>query len=235
MPASRWIPLESNPDASSILRNYLWLASIDQFEDVYGLDQELLDMVPQPVKALVLLFPITPQSEARRKEEDEQIAAKGAVSTDPTLIWIKQTIPNACGTMGMIHALANSDVTLVPESPLAKFIEQCSSKTPEERATLLETTPLFASIHEGVASTGQSAVPRNLDTDLHFTAFVRAPDVSGAGGSHQRIIELDGRRSGPIDRGECKDFLADAVKVIKDIYISASQSVEFNIMALCET
>jgi ubiquitin carboxyl-terminal hydrolase L3 len=74
-------------------------------------------------------------------------------------------------------------------------------KTPEERAKLLETTPLFADIHAQAAQAGQTAVPTNLDTDLHFTCFVQAPDETarktGVPGKH-RLIELDGRRAGPV-------------------------------------
>ena len=49
-------------------------------------------MVPQPVKAIVLLFPITETYEAARKAEDAQIAAKGQHPLDPTVLWIKQTV-----------------------------------------------------------------------------------------------------------------------------------------------
>ncbi|KAJ7767487.1 hypothetical protein DFH07DRAFT_1011365, partial [Mycena maculata] len=63
-----------------------------------------------------------------------------------------------------------------------------------------QSSTLFADIH---AQAGQSAVPTNLDTDLPFTCFVSR-------GKH--IIELDGRRTGPIDRGECTDLL----KVCRD-------------------
>ncbi|KAJ7355420.1 hypothetical protein DFH08DRAFT_912432 [Mycena albidolilacea] len=234
--ASRWIPLESNPDANYsswvVLNSWSIKAGLVPsvgFGDVYGLDESLLAMVPQPVKAVVLLFPISPESEARRKTEDETIASKGQPELDPTIVWIKQTISNACGTMGLIHAIANSDATLEPLSPLAKFIEQCIGKTPEERAKLLETTPLFADIHAQAASSGQTAVPTNLDTNLHFTCFVAAPSPSGEG---PRVVELDGRRNGPIDRGACTDLLADAAKIIRDQYIGDSQSMQFNVMSL---
>ncbi|KAJ7155574.1 hypothetical protein C8R43DRAFT_1000466 [Mycena crocata] len=234
MSSSRWIPLESNPDVLNSWSTKAGLVPISQFDDVFGLDEALLAMVPQPVKAVVLLFPISPESEARRKQEDEEILSKGQPELDPTILWIKQTISNACGTMGLIHAIANSDVTLVPQSPLAKFIDQCKDKTPEERAKLLETTPLFADIHAQAASAGQSAVPTNLDTDLHFTCFVVAPSASsrGQGNTSMRVIELDGRRAGPIDRGECTDLLADAAKIIKELYIGNSQSMSFNVMSL---
>ncbi|KAJ7695172.1 hypothetical protein B0H17DRAFT_1056689 [Mycena rosella] len=228
--SSRWIPLESNPDVLNSWSNKAGLVPLVQFDDVFGLDEALLTMVPQPVKAVVLLFPISPESEARRKQEDEEILSKGQPTLDPTVFWIKQTISNACGTMGLIHAIANSDATLKPESPLSKFIDQCTDKTPEERAKLLETTPLFADIHAQAASSGQSAVPTNLDTDLHFTCFVAAP--SAGTGPGMRVVELDGRRNGPIDRGECTDLLADAAKVIQEVYMGNSQSMQFNVMAL---
>ncbi|KAJ7115800.1 peptidase C12, ubiquitin carboxyl-terminal hydrolase [Mycena epipterygia] len=231
--SSRWVPLESNPDVLNSWSTKAGLVPLVQFDDVFGLDEALLAMVAQPVKAVVLLFPISPESEARRKQEDEDIQSKGQPAVDPTIIWIKQTISNACGTMGLIHAIANSDVTLAPESPLAKFIDQCKDKTPEERAKLLETTPLFADIHAQAASSGQSAVPTNLDTDLHFTCFVAAPSSRGPGSAgSMRLVELDGRRAGPIDRGECTDLLADAAKVIQEVYIGNSQSMQFNVMSL---
>ena len=78
--------------------------------------------------------------------------------------------------------------------------------TPEERAKLLEETNLFATAHEAAAAGGQSSMPENLDTNYHFVAFVRAPDVQNFG--KHRIVELDGRRSGPVDLGESKDLLA---------------------------
>ncbi|KAF7356731.1 Ubiquitin carboxyl-terminal hydrolase [Mycena venus] len=233
--ASRWIPLESNPDVLNSWSSKAGLVTtLVEFGDVYGLDESLLAMVPQPVKAVVLLFPISKESETRREQEDAEIKSKGQPELDPTIFWIKQTISNACGTMGLIHAIANSDATLEPGSPLAKFIDQCQDKTPEERAKLLETTPLFADIHAQAATSGQSAVPTNLDTDLHFTCFVAAPSPAGPtdDGPSMRVVELDGRRDGPIDRGKCTDLLTDAAKIIREQYIGESQSMQFNVMSL---
>ena len=78
--------------------------------------------------------------------------------------------------------------------------------TPEERAKLLEETNLFASAHEAAAAGGQSAMPANLDTNAHFVAFVQAPDAQDI--EKRRIVELDGRRSGPVDLGDSKELLA---------------------------
>ncbi|KII85743.1 hypothetical protein PLICRDRAFT_44131 [Plicaturopsis crispa FD-325 SS-3] len=236
----RWIPLESNPEVLNSWANKAGLiASQAQFDDIYGLDEELLGMVARPVKAVILLFPITEDIERTRVEEDARIAAEGQPAIDPTVFWIKQTIGNACGTIGLLHALANTDVAFLPESPLAKFINECRDKTPEERAKVLETTPLFADIHAEAASSGQSSVPRDLDTDLHFTCFVeapsgecRAPGVPPTPTTKGRIIELDGRRNGPVDRGECNDLLLDVAKIVKQVYIEQSSSMHFSMMSL---
>lgn len=97
-----------------------------------------------------------------------------------------------------------SNVTIAPESFLAKFIEQAIPRTPLGRAKLLEETELFATIHSSAAHAGQSEVPENLDTNLHFCAFVQAPSpIDGK----LRLLELDGRRAGPVDRGPSCDLL----------------------------
>ena len=94
-------------------------------------------MVPQPVKAVILLFPFTGDFKKKRDARYAQKLEKlGEGHIDPTVIWIKQTvrpchfsslvvpgsryadtwidglvlfiqIGNACGTMSLLHALAN--------------------------------------------------------------------------------------------------------------------------------
>ncbi|KAI0763786.1 cysteine proteinase [Trametes elegans] len=235
-----WIPLESNPE---VLTQWAVKAGLVEsqahFEDIYGLDNDLLGMVTQPVKAVILLFPITDAYEQKRREEDARLIAEGQPRIDPTVFWMKQTISNACGTMALLHALINSDVTFAPESPIEKFIDICKDKTPEERAKILETTPLFANIHADAASGGQTAVPTDLDTDLHFTCFVQAPappareQGTPVAPDGMRVIELDGRRIGPIDRGQSADFLKDVAKFVRTTYVAHTASVNFSMIALC--
>ncbi|KAF8639325.1 hypothetical protein AX17_001573 [Amanita inopinata Kibby_2008] len=261
---ARWIPLESNPDVFNAWAEKAGLVTSQAcFHEMFGLEDQALDMVPQPVKAIILLFPLDPKTEAQHKADDELIAKEGQPSVDKTIMWIQQTIDNACGTMALLHALANTDVTIRPESPLAKFIDICKDKTPLERAKTLETTPLFANIHAELAAEGQTPVPTNLNTDLHFTCFVAAPSeasreeetiVVGLTGGDEgekvdgalvgkeagradketamRLIELDGERAGPIDRGECHDLLRDVVRIVKSVYMTRIDSVYFSLMAL---
>jgi ubiquitin carboxyl-terminal hydrolase L3 len=255
---SRWIPLESNPDIFNFWAHKVGLiASQSRFEDVYGLDDDLLDMVPGPVKALVLLFPIDAEGEERRKREDARISTEGQPMLDKTIFWVKQTIPNACGTIGLIHALANSGATFSPVSSLQQFIIQCKDKTPLERAELLSSTPLFAEVHTESASSKLNQTAPNLDTELHFTCFVEAPEadirwfardrdgkdaeediekereeLAQKSGTGMRLVELDGRRGGPVDHGECRDLLKDAAHVIKTQFIPGSTSPNFSVLAL---
>ena len=84
--------------------------------------------------------------------------------------------------------------------------------TPDERAKALETTPLFANIHAEAASAGQTTVTeQDMHTDLHFTCFVQAPDPPRTNDiespNPRRLLELDGRRVGPIDRGVSTNLL----------------------------
>ncbi|KAF9035229.1 hypothetical protein BJ165DRAFT_1510924 [Panaeolus papilionaceus] len=246
----RWIPLESNPEVfNSWAKKSGLITTQSHFEDVYGLDDELLNMVPGPVKAVVLLFPIDDESDAKRRVEDERIKKEGQPKLDPTVFWMKQKIGNACGTIGLIHALANSGVPLSPMGAIQKFIIEAQDKTPDQRADLLATTPLFAKVHAESAQEGQSAII--TDTMLHFTCFVAAPDHdlrkladghdigdearTDTSSTGMRLIELDGRREGPVDHGECRDLLKDAANIIKQQFVGNSASLQFSLMALSAT
>ncbi|THH05178.1 hypothetical protein EW146_g9971 [Bondarzewia mesenterica] len=74
------------------------------------------------------------------------------------------------------------------------------------------------------------------DVDLHFTCFVQAPSASARENETEpmemRLIELDGRRNGPIDRGVCTDFLRDVAKYVKEQMIPKASSAQFSMMAL---
>lgn len=77
------------------------------FTDVFGFDPDLLMMIPQPCKAFILLYKITETAEKLRSEEEEGLKDDKR-SEKP--FWMKQTIGNACGTIAIIHALANLKV-----------------------------------------------------------------------------------------------------------------------------
>jgi ubiquitin carboxyl-terminal hydrolase L3 len=125
------------------------------------------------------------------------------------------------------HLLPWSEVVYEPDSPITKFIDSCqgkrfnqqpppipinlgllspfADKTPLERAKFLESEDLFANIHAAPAASGQTAIPKDLDADLHFTCFIQTPEASARkeeiakGG---RRIKLDGGRAGPVDHGK---------------------------------
>jgi ubiquitin carboxyl-terminal hydrolase L3 len=77
------------------------------FRLIIGLDEELLAFVPQPVHAVILLFPCTPKYEEFCKEERQRIDKDGQ-TVSSNIVFYPQTIANACGTMGVLHSIANN-------------------------------------------------------------------------------------------------------------------------------
>ncbi|ORY91772.1 hypothetical protein BCR35DRAFT_299098 [Leucosporidium creatinivorum] len=226
MAAPRWLPLESNPQSFNAWSQDLGLdTSSYSFQDCYGLDPEVLSWVKQPVKAVLLLFPITEAYEKQRKAQDEQILEDG-VEGVADVIYFKQTIGNACGTFALLHALANCGVPLA-DGPLKKMFEDCIDKTPLERAALISNNQDLERVHTETAQSGQTATPDlDVEVDLHFVTFI---EHNGA------LIELDGRRNSPVNHGNIKEgLLEDAAEVVKQI-ISLSDSIQFNVVTLSPT
>lgn len=230
-----WIPLESNPEVLNDFAQKLGVKNIPnkyRFCDIYGLDEELLCMVPTPVLAVILLFPISETTEALRKAEEDRMSKLGTASPLQSLFYMKQTIGNACGTIGLLHSVANSmpPLQLHDGSFLQTFFSATRGMNPEQRGKYLEQPPSDApsmdSIHEEAAKQGATeAPPADADIDLHFVAFV---EVDG------RLWELDGRKSGPIDHGMSSEatLLKDVAAVVKENFVNRANSLNFSLIAL---
>lgn len=226
MDSPRWLPLESNPEVMSKFLSCLGMKPTWAFGDVYGLDPELLSMVPRPVCAVLLLFPITEKYEAFKQEEEEKLTGKQDISSD--VYFIKQTIGNACGTIGIIHAVANNlkHLEFDSESPLKMFLEKTSKMNPEERAIFLEKDDSIRVTHESSAQEGQTEAPSADErVNLHFIAFV---NVGG------QLYELDGRKPFPIIHGKTSEetLLEDAATVCKKFMARDPDEVCFTLIAL---
>ncbi|RUS21118.1 ubiquitin carboxyl-terminal hydrolase [Endogone sp. FLAS-F59071] len=78
------------------------------YTDVLVLDESYLSTLPQPVLAVLLLFPVTEQSEKARLEQEAEVT-KREQFISPNLIFFRQTISNACGTIALLHSVTNNE------------------------------------------------------------------------------------------------------------------------------
>jgi ubiquitin carboxyl-terminal hydrolase L3 len=167
------------------------------FTDVYSIDEpELLAFVPRPAHALLLVFPVSKSYEDSRRAEDTPLTEYTGSGSDEPVIWFKQTIRNACGLIGLLHAVSNGEVRshILPDSDLDLLLREAEPLTPLKRADLLYESRALESAHADAAKLGDTAAPQAEDNvDLHFVAFVKGTDG--------RLWELDGRRKGPLERG----------------------------------
>jgi len=228
MSSKQWLPLESNPEVCTQYCARLGISSGFAFHDVYGFDAELLAMVPQPVLAVLLLFPISEQSEQHKREQEARVAAQGQ-EVSPIVYWTKQTVGNACGTIGLLHACCNNVSALSPQpgSWLDTWLRKTADADPDTRARLLEEDETLDEAHASAAADGQSRVADCADdVNLHFVCFVH---VDGG------LYELDGRRPFPLRHGNTSQetLLADASAVIVREFVErAGDNLQFNVLAL---
>ena len=195
-----------------------------EINDVFGLEPELLTMLPQPVLGLMLLFPITSQ------HREHCQAHPPSSPLPPSLYYMKQTVSNACGTVALLHLLANGRssgrLLLPPSSPLEAFLSSTSALSPQERAAALECDEAIVRCHDAAAKEGQTAPPA-LDekVDLHYVALVEADG---------QVWELDGRREGAVASGSCGEgeFLEKAAGVCKGYMGRGEGSLQFTVLAL---
>ncbi|KAF3340415.1 ubiquitin carboxyl-terminal hydrolase isozyme L3-like isoform X2 [Carex littledalei] len=206
--SKRWLPLEANPD---VMNQYIWGLGVPEeeaeFNDVYGLDEELLEMVPKPVLAVLFLFPYN-SSEVSKN-----------------VYFLKQTVGNACGTIGILHAIGNatSEIKLAEGSFFDRFYKVTADMDPYERAAFLEKDREMEDAHSVAATAGETeATP---EVNEHYICFTC---VDG------ELYELDGVKNQPVLHGPSspENLLKDAAKVIQATIAQNPDSINFNVMAL---
>lgn len=118
MYSKHFTPLESDPEVFNGLIRLLGAPSSLAFQDVLSLDDPTL--LPRGALALILVFPTSGGYEARKAIEDEPRQSHENREGDEDVMWFKQTINNACGFYGILHALSNGEARdMIGKLPLA--------------------------------------------------------------------------------------------------------------------
>lgn len=181
------------------LKKKLGLSDELEFYDVYSLDEpSLLAHIPRPAYALLVIIPLTEAWDRERKAEDTAKEDYLGSGKDEPVIWFKQTIGHACGSIGLLHCAINGPASkfILPGSDIAKIRQDAIPLKMADRAQMLYDSQPFETAHASVAELGDTAAPSKEDGDKlgqHFVSFVKADDG--------HLWELEGSRKGPIDRG----------------------------------
>jgi ubiquitin carboxyl-terminal hydrolase L3 len=174
----------------------LGLSPALEFYDVYSLDspQELAH-IPRPALALLVIIPLTTSWAQNRETEDANKGLYTGHGTDEPVIWFKQTIGHACGSIGLLHSIINGPAMdfITPGSDLDKIRRAAIPLKMAERAEMLYDNQAFENAHKSVEHDGDSYTDAEVEREGgHFVSFVKS------GG---KLWELEGDRKGPLERG----------------------------------
>ena len=114
--------------------------------------------------------------------------------------------------------------------PLIAYSRRAGPLDPAARTQLLETSPDLARAHHAAASQGDTAAPQaSDDVDLHYVCFVKGDDGT--------LWELDGRRKGPLARGQLEsgeDVLSEKALTLgpRRFIEAGGEDIRFNAVVL---
>ncbi|KAK0621980.1 ubiquitin carboxyl-terminal hydrolase [Bombardia bombarda] len=171
-----------------------------QFYDVYSLDDpSQLAHIPRPALALLVIIPLTPAWDQNRQAEDATMEPYTGSGPDEPVIWFKQTIGHACGSIGLLHSAINGPARdfIKPDSDLAAIRSDAIPLGMDERAEMLYNCEPFEVAHRSVEQAGDSVADLTGEKEGgHFVSFIKS------GG---KLWELEGSRMGPLERGSLAD------------------------------
>jgi len=229
----RWAALESNPEVLTRFCHLMGVKEGWEVVDVWGLDPELLALVPQPVVSLVLLFP-TKNSDGTKARQFNVVEKQ---EIDDKVYYLRQLeghLDNACGTIAMLHSLLNNRSILGlegGEGVVEKFYNQTKEMDGEQRGKFLDTYQDIVNVHNMLVGEGQSNTVESEKVCHHFVC------LTGVDG---HLVELDGAyNSGPLVVEKIQDgdtLLTSAARFVQNKYITPSSgNIQFALMALVGT
>lgn len=133
-----------------------------RFHDVVSFDEEGLEWVPQPVLAALLTFPWV---KAIRDHNAELVAKQRDEGYRPpaSVYYMRQTAQNACGTVGILHALLNlygdRDWLFRDNSFVERFLKDTREMDADERAQHLTDCKRLNQVSEHDLCTRSSTKP----------------------------------------------------------------------------
>ncbi|EPX70800.1 ubiquitin carboxy terminal hydrolase Uch1 [Schizosaccharomyces octosporus yFS286] len=222
-----WKPLENNPE---ILEPYLQKLGIPNAGvfDLFTLD-EIPEYIPRPVGALLLVLP------SPGKFDKSQNESKLLPADCKEVVWFPQLVSNACGTVALMHAIANGDLSKKSyySDFTSNFLKKAREEKADQRANMLKNSKEIATLHAEFAGApdDEEEGDEEDETDLHYLCFVRGTEAND-----RHFYELDGRREGPIQHPEIeKDLLDPKVFSVIKGYIEKTNSPYFSLVAISAT
>ncbi|KAB8067719.1 hypothetical protein BDV29DRAFT_185677 [Aspergillus leporis] len=212
--SKHFIPLESDPRTFTELAHKLGVSDCLEFVDVLSLDDEV-DTIPGPVLALILNLPSCPAYEREKAKEPTHIDHE-----NEGLVWLKQTINNACGLYAILHSVCNVPGVIKPGSTLDELI-----KARNRAEYISNSNRIEESYKEAVLSSWSEAPPAD-EVDHHYICIIK---------KSRRLFLLDGDMRGPIHRGQLLDdedaWTEKGFNIIRE-YTESRKDGLFSLLAL---
>ncbi|KAB5536777.1 hypothetical protein PHYPO_G00111250 [Pangasianodon hypophthalmus] len=229
-----WLELESDPGLFTLLVEDFGVKGV-QVEEIYDLQSKC----QSPVYGFIFLFKWIEERRSRRKVStlvDETSVIDDDIVND--MFFAHQLIPNSCATHALLSVLLNcSGVEL--GSTLSRMKAFTKGFSPESKGYAIGNAPELAKAHNSHArpeprhlpekQNGISAV-RTMEA-FHFVSYVPIKE---------RLFELDGLKTYPIDHGpwgEEEEWTDKARRVIMERIGLATagepyHDIRFNLMAV---
>ncbi|CAH0626920.1 unnamed protein product [Chrysodeixis includens] len=220
------LPMESNPETMNKYLQKLGVSDKWRMVDVIGLEEETLNWVPRPVLAIVLLFPLSDKYEKHRREQETDLLVKGS-QAPKDVFHLKQVLSNVCGTIALVHSVANNIPHIELQDGLLKnYLNEAKDLDATAKGILLENSTAILDAYREIVRTGnEAAADPDEVVNNHFVTFVHKDG---------QLFELDGRKSLPINHGPTtpERLLEDAAKVCREFIARDPDNIGFNVVAL---
>lgn len=246
-----WPPLASSPACFNALAADLGM-NVDRLEfvDVVGIDDASLELLPL-CHALILAYPSPSACETHLRSFpvalDNGIDANDASSNSNSAVYhCRQLVGGTCGTIAVIHALANGCGTHSPQEDtllwqlMTKANDEDDDDDPSSSSgrLVLDSARLREAHDKCSAATAVKPGIRGRRQGRHFVTFTQQLGSSS-------LVMLDGRREGPVtidsgvDATTAGGFLKTAAAHIQNLMAVTATTGDdaslFSLLALVET